>query len=65
MTQVDAWLISPGKVNAGTVTNGVIRTCQAPASSITAGVCNTKLQVNGPVVANRLIMLRTAGKWYW
>ena len=61
VTQVDSWLISPGKVNAGTVTNGVIRTCQTPAASITAGVCNTKLQVNGPVVANRLIMLRTAG----
>ncbi len=61
VTQVDSWLISPGQVNAGAVTNGVIRTCQTSASSLNAGVCDKTLHVTGPVVAKRLLMLRTAG----
>ncbi len=58
---VDAWLIAPGTYNGTTNSNGVIRTCNRPTNEINQDVCNTKLTVNGPVIANRLVMLRTAG----
>ena len=59
--QVDAWLIAPGRVSGGAVTGGVIRTCNRAPATISEGNCNQVLTVNGPVVANRLILLRTGG----
>lgn len=63
VTQVDSWLIAPGTVatGGGSISGGVIRTCDVAAASLNAGVCNQKLTVNGPVVANRLLLLRTGG----
>ncbi len=57
VTQVDAWLVAKGTG----LSNGVIRTCSSAPSAISTNTCNAKLTVNGPVIANRLIMLRTAG----
>lgn len=59
--RVNAWLIAPGTRSGTTVTGGVIRTCDVAAGSITSGICNRLLTVNGPVIANRLIMLRSGG----
>jgi len=60
VTNVDAWLIA-----TGTGGDGRINTCGAGAvtesSGITSLTCSQKLTVNGPVVANHLIMRRTAG----
>ncbi len=58
---VDSWLIAPGTYSGGTRANGVIRTCNRPIAQISQDVCNNKLTVNGPVVANKLVMLRTFG----
>jgi len=60
VTNVDAWLIAPGRVATnGSVSGGVIRTCDVAPASLSATVCEKKLVVNGPVVANKLLMLRT------
>lgn len=62
VTNVDAWLIA-----VGTGANGYVNTCGsvpagAPTSAnLNTGTCNTKLTVNGPVMANKLYMYRTAG----
>lgn len=62
VTQVDAWLVAPGTLTGGgAITGGVIRTCDRQPATISTNTCNQKLTVNGPVVANRLLMLRTAG----
>ena len=60
VTNVDAWLISNGKAAGSTITGGVINTC-AVSVTVTSRVCDKKLTVNGPVIANRLHMLRTFG----
>jgi len=60
--RVDAWLIAPGTVaSSGAVSGGVIRTCSTAPSAINAGTCSKKLVVNGPIMANKLSMLRTNG----
>ncbi len=59
VTQVDAWLIA-----RGTGTNGFIKTCDAAGEepgNLNDRVCNQVLTVNGPVMANRLLLYRTAG----
>ena len=60
VTNVDAWLIATG---AGS--NGYINTCGiVPAGSpsgINSNNCGSLLTVNGPVMANKLYMYRTAG----
>lgn len=61
VTRVDAWLIA-----SGTGSHGRINTCGAGAgitesTQPTASRCNALLRVNGPVIANRLLMKRTAG----
>ena len=62
LTNVDAWLIAVGSGNAG-----YISTCAsvAPGSptnaTLNANTCNNKLTVNGPIVANKLYLYRTAG----
>jgi hypothetical protein len=60
VTNVDAWLVA-----TGTGTEGKVNTCGAGGVSETSDLvytqCNQKLTVNGPVIANHLIMRRTAG----
>jgi hypothetical protein len=61
VTNVDAWLIA-----TGSGTNGRVNTCGAgtgitEATLPNANQCNQKLTVNGPLMANHLIMRRTAG----
>lgn len=58
VTRVDAWLISQG---------GYISTCDAvsnqadPFAGLNATTCDQQLRINGPVVADRLFLRRTAG----
>jgi len=57
VTQVDAWLIASG-------TNGTINTCAQitnPTTQLNASTCNQQLTVNGPVIARKLLLYRTAG----
>lgn len=61
VTRVDAWLVA-----TGTGTEGRINTCGAGTGIDQntlphAGQCTQPLRVNGPVMANHLIMRRTAG----
>lgn len=60
VSQVDAWLIA-----TGTGTDGRLNTCGAGNISQTAlpngKQCTAVLQVNGPVVANHLLLRRTVG----
>jgi hypothetical protein len=59
---VDAWLIAPGTVNgAGEVSNGVVRTCNRAYNTVNEQNCRELLTVNGPVIARKLLMLRTHG----
>lgn len=59
--RVDAWLLARGD---GT-SNGVVNTCDAVGVTEPAGlnsdVCSTQLTVNGPVIADRLLLYRTHG----
>lgn len=60
VSRVDAWLMA-----TGTGSNGTINTCAVGGSDATipvhAGLCTTQLTVNGPVIANHLLLRRTAG----
>jgi hypothetical protein len=60
VTNVDAWLVA-----TGSGTNGIVNTCGAggvtQTTLPTAAQCNQKLTVNGPLMANHLLMRRTAG----
>lgn len=60
VTQLDAWLVTTGSGADGRVntcgTDGV-----GEASALTYQQCDKRLIVNGPVIANHLIMRRTAG----
>jgi hypothetical protein len=60
VTSIDAWLFS-----VGTGADGVINTCGAGGVNTgtlpTAAQCTNKLTVNGPLLANHLVMRRTAG----
>jgi len=63
VSRVDAWLVA-----SGTGQHGRLNTCRISSADETtlgaglnATVCNTKLTVNGPVVANHLLLRRTAG----
>lgn len=52
VTQVDAWLVA----------TDTIRTCQVTNLADLGGdVCSNRLTVNGPVIADRLLLYRTAG----
>lgn len=53
VTRVDAWLIARGA-------NSTINTCTG-SQNLTATICNQHLQINGPVMANRLLLRRTGG----
>lgn len=52
---------SVGRIDAWLVANGVINTCGNTVGNLTSGKCGALLEVNGPVVTNRLILNRTAG----
>lgn len=58
--RIDAWL-----VGYGTGLNGFINTCDtitsAAPSTLRSGLCFNRLEVNGPVIANRLYLYRTGG----
>jgi hypothetical protein len=52
VTQVDAWLVA----------SNTVKTCNVDrASDLNGGVCRDRLTVNGPVIADRLLLYRTAG----
>lgn len=55
--RVDAWLIATSPDPA----HGIINTCSNFSGSLTSKKCSNLLQVNGPVVTNKLILNRTAG----
>jgi hypothetical protein len=67
VTNVDAWLIASGGslVPGSTAADGRINTCGAGGVTETtlpiATQCAAKLTINGPVMANHLILRRTAG----
>ena len=60
VTNIDAWLFS-----VGTGAEGIINTCGAGGVTKdtlpTSKQCTKKLTVNGPLLANHLVMRRTAG----
>lgn len=60
VTNIDAWLVANGAEP-----DGRINTCGAggvgETTPLTADTCKQPLTVNGPVVANHLILRRTAG----
>jgi hypothetical protein len=49
--QVDSWLVAENAIN----------TCYEFTGNLTAGKCNVRLEVNGPVITNHLVLNRTAG----
>lgn len=56
VNQVDAWLVARGS-------SGVLNTCSdvSDTAALTAGICDEQLTINGPVVAQKLLLRRTAG----
>ena len=50
-----------GRVDAWLVASGTINTCNNFSGSLTSKKCGGLLQVNGPVVTDKLILNRTAG----
>lgn len=50
-SKLDAWLVASGTVN----------TCSDFTGNLTSNKCSNRLEVNGPVVTNRLLLNRTAG----
>ncbi len=66
--KVDGWLIAkapadtPSGTNGSDPTNpiGVIKTCEVE-TNLTVALCNQRLTINGPVMANQLVLRRTAG----
>lgn len=51
---VDAWLVAQGE-------NGLVQTCNRNAPELTDSVCDRQLTVNGPIIANELLLYRTYG----
>ncbi|MGB2861490.1 MAG: hypothetical protein WBB71_03795 [Candidatus Saccharimonas aalborgensis] len=62
VTKVDAWLVAQP---SSATTGGTISTCDVAQNpyylGLSASVCNTQLQVNGPVMARELQLRRTYG----
>jgi hypothetical protein len=58
--QVDAWLIAKPST---TLADGVINTCSSVAENapLSSTICANPLVVNGPVMANKLLLRRTTG----
>jgi hypothetical protein len=59
VTQIDAWLIAKGS----SPTDGIINTCASVGTTgpLSTEICNLKLVVNGPVMADKLYLRRTYG----
>ena len=59
---VDAWLIAVGD---GTNSSGIINTCSAATlpdgGNLTIDICEKPLVINGPVMADKIYLYRTAG----
>lgn len=55
--RIDAWLAAKGD---GTPGSGIIYTCEVDGR-LTTSDCNTPLNINAPVVADKLILRRTYG----
>jgi len=51
VSRVDAWLVASGTTN----------TCYNFTGNLTSNKCSSVLEVNGPVVSNKLVLNRTAG----
>ena len=63
VTNVDAWLVA-AQVNAttGDVAGGMINTCYRSGSqALTVSLCEQQLTITGPVLAEELLLRRTAG----
>jgi hypothetical protein len=61
VVNVDAWLIAKGTTTAGT---GVLDTCRISSdynTPLTSNLCNNPLRIDGPVMAQKLWLRRTAG----
>lgn len=60
VTQIDAWLVT-----VGTVANeGIVDTCAGfIIGSSSSNDCNKTLLINGPTIANTILLNRTAGAW--
>ena len=56
VTEVNAWLVASGP-------GGVVNTCGTTNSytGLSSNLCNAQLRINGPVIAQRLYLRRTAG----
>lgn len=57
VTNVDAWLVAKGGAIG---VDGVITTCSS-APPLTSASCKDTLTINGPVMAQRVVLYRTAG----
>ena len=51
VTNVDAWLVA----------GDTIDTCSRPDKNLSSGICGGVLKVNGPLMAGKLLLRRTAG----
>ena len=50
-----------GRVDSWLVTGGTINTCSNFSGNLTSNKCGGLLEVNGPVITNKLLLNRTAG----
>ncbi len=55
VNRLDSWLVAQGE-------SGIIDTCSDAPERLTASVCSQTLTVNGPVMAQYLLLKRTAGE---
>jgi len=51
VTNIDAWLVA----------GDTIDTCSRPDKNLSSGICSGVLKVNGPLMAGKLLLRRTAG----
>lgn len=65
VTNIDAWLVAIPSENSAGHFGGYINTCQPITANdpraLTGQRCTAPLRINGPVVANRIFLYRTAG----
>ena len=72
VSQIDAWLVAEGAIGSGAVDVpgvsrggelGTIDTCYQFNGNTDVFGCNKTLIINGPVIAHRLVLHRTAGAY--
>lgn len=63
VTNIDSWLIAVGQDGGAGAQNGVINTCSdvTAVTDLRNNICDDQLVVNGPVMANHLLLRRTYG----